>query len=77
MGLQSPASHHHKDVLSKYSGGSGGVSKPQSTASGKHLKVSSGSRTALTSSKQALIHPEVGTNFRGNFTQLLCILQKT
>ncbi|KAI4466147.1 dual specificity protein kinase [Holotrichia oblita] len=47
--LQSPASHHHKEVL-KYG------SKPQAT-SGKYLKVSS--RNELTSSKSSLINSEV------------------
>lgn len=56
MLFESPA--YHKDVLSKYNSSNSGVAKPQ-TASGKHMKVTSGSRTALTSSKQTLIHPEL------------------
>lgn len=47
---QSPASHHHKDVLTKYG------SKPQAT-SGKHLKVCS--RNGLSGSKTTLINSEV------------------
>ncbi|XP_065163782.1 dual specificity tyrosine-phosphorylation-regulated kinase 4-like isoform X2 [Atheta coriaria] len=48
----SPASHHHKDVLTKY-----GKPQTSSAASGKHLKVSS--RTSLSSSKSSLINSEL------------------
>lgn len=49
--FQSPASHHHKDVLAKYG------TKTAQSVTGKHLKVVT--RNGLSSSKNTLIHPEV------------------
>lgn len=64
--LQSPAAHHHKEVLATKYG-----SKPQSTTSGKHLKASS--KIGHSTSKTTLIHSEVSdkTNKNINILKLM------
>ncbi|XP_017785294.1 PREDICTED: dual specificity tyrosine-phosphorylation-regulated kinase 4 isoform X2 [Nicrophorus vespilloides] len=50
---KSPASHHHKDVLTKYG------TKPSTASSGKHHHLKVSSRNGLSSSKTSLINTEL------------------